>query len=119
MSSIGKSGYIDRAQAHMHLLGVSLTMVLNPGTPEAKTVLDVRHYDFHDQRSYNLSKPIHVTAGEPIQLTCTYNPTLAQQLPILRKAPPHFVTWGDGSTDEMCIGLAWISHSLPNSHASL
>jgi hypothetical protein len=119
MSSIGQNGYIDRVQAHMHLLGVSLTIVLNPGTPEAKTVLDVRHYDFHDQRSYNLSTPIAVSAGEPVQVTCTYNPTLAQQLPILRKTPPHFVTWGDGSTDEMCIGLAWISHSLPNPHDSL
>jgi hypothetical protein len=119
MSSIAKNGYIDRVQAHMHLLGVSFTMVLNPGTPEAKTVLDVRSYNFHDQRSYNLASPIAVTAGEPVQVTCTYNPVLAQQLPILRKAPPHFVTWGDGSTDEMCIGLAWISHSLPDSHDSL
>jgi hypothetical protein len=119
MSSISKSGYIDRVQAHMHLLGVSFTMVLNPGTPKARTVLDVRHYNFDDQRSYNLKKPIHVTANEPVKVTCTYNPALAQQLPILRKAPPHFVTWGDGSTDEMCIGLAWISHTLPNPHDSL
>jgi hypothetical protein len=119
LSGIGKSGYIDRVQAHMHLLGVSFTMVLNPGTPEAKTVLDVPDYNFHDQKSYNLATPIAVTAGEPVEITCTYNPTLAQQLPILRKAPPHFVTWGDGSTDEMCIGLAWISHSLPHSHDSL
>jgi hypothetical protein len=119
LSGIAKSGYIDRVQAHMHLLGVSFTMVLNPGTPEAKTVLDVGSYNFHDQRSYNLATPIAVTAGEPVQITCTYNPTLAQQLPILRKAPPHFVTWGDGSTDEMCIGLAWISRTLPNPHASL
>jgi hypothetical protein len=118
-SSIGKTGYIDRVQAHMHLLGVSFSMVLNPGTPEAKTVLDVPDYNFHYQRSYNLTTPVHVTAGEPVQVTCTYNPTLAQQLPILRKAPPHFVTWGDGSTDEMCIGLAWISASLPNTHDSL
>jgi hypothetical protein len=119
MSGISKSGYIDRVQAHMHLLGVSFTMVLDPGTPEAKTVLNVPSYNFHDQKSYNLATPIAVTAGEPVRITCTYNPTLAQQLPILRKAPPHFVTWGDGSTDEMCIGLAWISRSLPNSHAAL
>jgi len=119
MSSINKSGYIVRVQAHMHLLGVSFTMTLNPGTPRAKTVLNVPDYNFHDQRSYNLASPISVSAGEPVQVTCTYNPTLAQELPILRKAPPHFVTWGDGSTDEMCIGLAWISHSLPNPHDSL
>ncbi len=119
LSSINKSGFIDRVQAHMHLLGVSFTMVLNPGTPEAKTVLNVPSYNFHDQRSYNLSAPISVTAGEPIQVTCTYDPTLAQELPILRKAPPHFVTWGDGSTDEMCIGLAWISSVLPDTHDSV
>ncbi len=115
-SSIGKSGYIVRVQAHMHLLGVSFTMVLNPGTPQAKTVLDVPNYDFHYQRSYNLATPIPVTAGEPVQINCHYDPTLAQELPILRKAPPHFVTWGDGSTDEMCIGLAWTSSTLPNQH---
>ena len=55
LSSINKSGYIVRVQAHMHLLGVAFTMVLNPGTPEAKTVLDVPDYNFHYQRSYNLS----------------------------------------------------------------
>ena len=113
MSSIDKSGYIVRVYAHMHLLGVGFTMVLNPGTPEAKTVLNVPNYNFHDQRSYNLTTPVPVTAGEPVQVTCTYDPTLAQELPILRKAPPHFVTWGDGSTDEMCIGLAWTSKRPP------
>jgi len=118
ISPIDKSGYIVRVYAHMHLLGVAFTMVLNPGTKEAKTVLDVPNYNFHDQRSYNLAAPVRVSAGEPVQITCTYDPTLAQELPILRKVPPHFVTWGDGSTDEMCIGLAWTSSVLPRRSAS-
>jgi len=119
LSSINQTGYIDRVQAHMHLLGVAFTMVLDPGTPRARTVLDVPDYNFHYQRSYNLTTPVHVTSGEPVEVTCTYDPILAQELPILRKAPPHFVTWGDGSTDEMCIGLAWISKTLPDGHAAL
>ena len=57
---IGKSGYIVRVQAHMHLLGRSFTMVLNPGTPQAKTVLDVPNYNFHYQKAYNLRTPIPV-----------------------------------------------------------
>jgi len=118
ISRIDKSGYIVRTYAHMHLLGTAFSMVLNPGTPEAKTVLNVANYNFDDQRSYNLSAPIPVTAGETIKVTCTYRPTLAQELALLRKAPPHFVTWGDGSTDEMCIGIAWTSSVLPNSHDS-
>jgi Copper type II ascorbate-dependent monooxygenase, C-terminal domain len=113
------SGYIVRAQAHMHLLGQSFKLVLNPGTPEAQTVLNVPDYNFHYQKAYDLAKPVPVKAGEPLQVTCTYNPTLGQELPILRKAPPHFVTWGDGSSDEMCLGLSWISATLPNPHAAL
>jgi Copper type II ascorbate-dependent monooxygenase, C-terminal domain len=116
---IAKSGYIVRAQAHMHLLGRSFTMVLNPGTPQARTVLEVGNYNFHYQKAYNLSVPIRVAAGDKLQVNCTYDPQLAQELPILRRAPAHFVTWGDGSSDEMCIGLAWTSASLPDSHDSL
>ena len=39
----------------------------------AGTVLDVPNYNFHYQKAYNLAKPIHVTAGEPLQVTCTYD----------------------------------------------
>jgi hypothetical protein len=103
----------------MHLLGRSFTMVLNPGTPQAKTVLDVPNYNFDYQKAYNLKTPIPVTAGDKLQVNCTYDPHLAQELPILRKAPAHYVTWGDGSSDEMCIGAAWTSASLPDSHDSV
>jgi len=118
-SRMSTGGYLVRIAPHMHLLGVGFTMVLDPGTPEAKTVLSVPHYDFHHQLSYNLATPIPVTAGEPVQITCAYDPTLSQELPILRKVPPHFVTWGNGSTDEMCVGVSWTSASLPNRHSPL
>ena len=102
---IREPGYIVRTTAHMHLLGRSMTMVIDPGTPQAKTILDVPNYDFNYQRSYDLSKWVKVQRGDTVQFTCTYDPTLAQELPALRKAPAHFVTWGDGSSDEMCLGL--------------
>jgi hypothetical protein len=118
-SHLNTGGYLVRIAPHMHLLGVGFTMVTNPGTTEAKTVLNVPNYDFHHQRAYNLAAPVRVTADEPVQITCTYDPTLAQELPILRKVPPHFVTWGDGSTDEMCVGVTWTSATLPDAHDSL
>jgi hypothetical protein len=116
---IGKSGDIVRVQAHMHLMGRNVTMVLNPGTPQAKTVLDVPNYNFDYQKAYNLKTPIPVTAGDKLQVNCTYDPRLAQELPVLRKAPSHYVTWGDGSSDEMCIGLAWTSASVPSPNSAL
>ena len=112
---IASKGYIVRVGAHMHLTGVSFTMVLNPGTPEAKTILNVPDYNFHYQKAYNLKTPVAVSPGDKVQVNCTYNPKLAQELPILRKVAPHFITWGDGSSDEMCLGLMWTSSTLPNS----
>ena len=116
--TIGRDGYLVRAQAHMHLLGRSFSMVLNPGTPQARTVLNVPDYNFDYQKAYNLSTPIPVKAGDKIQVNCTYDPTLAQKLPVLRRAPAHFVTWGDGSSDEMCLGLVWTSPSVPTTHSA-
>ncbi len=112
-STVGSPGYVVRTQAHMHLLGVSFSMVLDPGTAKQRTILDVPRYDFHNQKAYNLGEPIPVAKGDTVKITCTYDPTLAQELPSLRKAPPHFVTWGDGSSDEMCIGLMWMSKAAP------
>ena len=102
---IRSPGYIVRTTAHMHLLGRSMTMTVNPGTPRADTVLNVPNYDFNYQRSYDLKHWVKVEPGDKVQMTCTYDPSLASELPALRKAPAHFVTWGDGSSDEMCLGL--------------
>ena len=102
---VGQTGIIVRLGVHMHLLGRGMKIVLDPGTPKAQTLLDVTNYNFHYQRSYNLKVPVPVKPTDTIGVTCTYDPTLAQQLPALRRVPPHFVTWGDGSSDEMCLAL--------------
>jgi len=99
------AGKIVRLTAHMHLLGRGMTIVLNPGTPSAKTLLDVTNYNFDYQRSYNLATPVTTVRGDTIGVTCTYDPKLRQELPQLRKLPPRYVTWGDGSSDEMCLAL--------------
>jgi hypothetical protein len=111
---IGMAGYIVRDMAHMHLTGVSETLTLNPGTPQSQTIMDVPDYNFHYQRAYNLKNWVKVTAGESIKVSCTYDPRLAQEVPALRSLPPHFITWGDGSSDEMCLGLIWEVPLNPN-----
>ena len=102
---LGTTGSIVRLGVHMHLLGRQMKIVLDPGTPRARTLLDVTDYNFHYQRSYNLKAPVPITASDTIGVTCTYDPALAQELPALRRVPPHFITWGDGSSDEMCLAL--------------
>jgi hypothetical protein len=102
---VNQAGTIVRTAAHMHLLGQGMQITLNPGTPGQRTILNVPNYNFHFQRAYDLQRPIPVVPGDKIQVTCTYDPTLRQELPSLRNLPPRFVTWGDGSSDEMCLGL--------------
>jgi len=102
---VGHYGNIVRIGAHMHLLGLTLKVVLNPGTPQAQVLLNDLHYDFHYQRAWNLAKPVPVTPSDRIQVTCTYDPRLRQEIPYLRYLPPQYITWGDGSADEMCLAI--------------
>jgi hypothetical protein len=102
---IGPDKTIVRLGVHMHLLGRGMTIVLDPGTPKARTLLDVTNYNFDYQRSYTLKHPVATGPGDTIGVTCTYDPTLRQELPQLRKLPPRYVTWGDGSSDEMCLAM--------------
>jgi hypothetical protein len=98
------AGQIVRLTAHMHLLGRGMQIVLDPGTPRARTLLDVTNYNFDYQRSYDI-EPVTVSPGDRLQVTCTYDPTLRQKLADTRNLPPRFVTWGDGSSDEMCLAI--------------
>jgi len=93
------------ALGHMHLLGRSIKIELNPGTTEAQTLLDVSLFNFDDQKLQPLPVPVYLKPGDMVRVTCTHDATLRRQLPQLRKLPPRYVIWGDGTSDEMCLGL--------------
>ncbi|MEQ4715675.1 monooxygenase [Nonomuraea sp. B19D2] len=94
---------------HMHLLGRSIKVELNPGTPQARTLLDVPNYDFDDQSLRVLPTPVKVKKGDVVRVTCTHDAGLRAQLPQLQKLPPRYVVWGDGTSDEMCLGIAIVT----------
>jgi hypothetical protein len=94
---------------HMHMLGRSLKVELNPGTPNAKVLLDVPQFDFDNQRLMTLPSPVEVGPGDTLRTTCTHDAGLRKQLPQLSKLPPRYVVWGDGTSDEMCIGIMTVS----------
>ena len=52
-----------------------------------------------------MPSPVDVNPGDIVRVTCTHDATLRQKLPQLRNLPPRYVVWGDGTTDEMCLGL--------------
>ncbi|MDT5036613.1 MAG: hypothetical protein QOE03_1798 [Micromonosporaceae bacterium] len=93
------------AAGHMHLLGRSIKIELNPDTPGGRTLLDVPNYNFDDQAIRPLPAPVAVKPGDTLRVTCTHDAGLRRLLPQLRTVPPRYVVWGDGTSDEMCLGM--------------
>ncbi len=100
---VDEPGRVYALAGHMHLLGTRVTVQLNPGRPGARTLLDVNPYNFHDQRSVPLPRPVTVRAGDVLRVTCTHDASLRPN--VLPGVPPRYVVWGDGTTDEMCLGI--------------
>jgi hypothetical protein len=97
------------ALGHMHLLGRSIKIELNPGTSAAQTLLDVPSFNFDDQELHVLPTPVQVKPGDTVRVTCTHDAALRRMLPQLKKLPPRYVVYGDGTSDEMCLGLLTVS----------
>jgi hypothetical protein len=105
-------GTIYAMAGHMHLLGRSIKVELNPDTPDARILLDVPSYNFDDQSMRPLAKPVTVKAGDTLRVTCTHDATLRKRLPALQGLPARYVVWGDGTSDEMCLGMAIWSRAV-------
>jgi hypothetical protein len=99
------AGYIQSVGAHMHMLGVSMVVTLNKGTADEQVLLNQPAYNFDLQRGTALVPPVHVTRSDRITVSCTYNPILRSLLPQTRALPNRYITWGDGSSDEMCLAI--------------
>lgn len=97
------------SRGHMHLLGRSISVELNPGTSQAQMLLDVPVFDFDDQALNVFDTPVAVKAGDTLRVTCTHDAGLRSQLPQLENLPPRYVVWGEGTSDEMCLGMLTIA----------
>jgi hypothetical protein len=102
---VPRAATVYAVAGHMHLLGRSIKIELNPGTAGARVLLDVPRYNFDDQAIHPLAEPVALKAGDKLRVTCTHDATLRSQLPQLQGTAPRYVVWGDGTSDEMCLGL--------------
>ena len=56
-----------------------------------------------------LPSPVEIGPGDTLRVTCTHDAALREQVPQLKKLAPRYVVWGDGTSDEMCIGIMAVS----------
>jgi hypothetical protein len=100
-----EGGTVYAVAGHMHLLGRSIKIELNPGKPGGTTLLDIPGYNFDDQAIRPLATPMKIKSGDVLRVTCTHDAGLRKLLPQLQPLPARYVVWGDGTSDEMCLGL--------------
>jgi mono/diheme cytochrome c family protein len=86
---------------HMHTRGYDIRIQLN-----GQTLLHIPRWNFHWQDAYYLAKPVDANVGDTIRVTCRFdNSKIKQPLVNGKLLKPRYVLWGEGTTDEMCLGL--------------
>ena len=79
---------------HMHELGRSFRMTLNPEGENPVILLDIPRWDFHWQDSYQFVEPLTLKPGDVLRMECVWDNRKADA--------PRYVVWGEGTSDEMC-----------------
>lgn len=97
------------AAGHMHLLGREIRLEVNPGTPEARTVLHIKPWDFDDQGAKPV-RPVRLDEGDTVRVTCRHVQWLRDRLPAFEGQEERYVVWGEGTTDEMCLGMLQVAY---------
>lgn len=99
---------------HMHLLGTSISVALQPAVGEEECLVDIADWDFGWQQIYQFTPEAHRTVqpGDRLALTCVYDNSASNQ-PVVNgvQLSPTAVTWGESTFDEMC--LAYLLYKVP------
>lgn len=100
-----RTGFIYSAWAHMHLLGRSFQMDLVRPLGGRQCLLRIPAWDFHWQSAYQFTHAVYAAPGDQIEVRCEWDNSAANQ-PAFdgMPQPPRDVTYGERTTDEMCIG---------------
>jgi mono/diheme cytochrome c family protein len=101
---VRQNGLALGVTGHMHLRGTVFQLELNPGTSQARVLLSIPRWDFNWQGQYWFKEPIPLRAGDKIRITCTYDNSGPVLGPDRQPMMPRYMTWGEGTTDEMCLG---------------
>jgi hypothetical protein len=97
---------------HMHLLGKEMTVDATLPDGDKKKLVRVNDYDFNWQTIYSFKEPMKLPAGTKLNMAARFdnssdninNPS----------DPPREVTWGEQTTDEMCI--AFLFYTVDSEH---
>jgi Copper type II ascorbate-dependent monooxygenase, C-terminal domain len=89
---------INSVLPHMHRLGLETRVTVQRASGEREVLVLIPRWQFHWQREYHLAEPVRFNPGDKLLLRCDHgNRTRAAR------------TWGEDSSDEMCIAFLYVS----------
>jgi Copper type II ascorbate-dependent monooxygenase, N-terminal domain/Copper type II ascorbate-dependent monooxygenase, C-terminal domain len=106
---VSRGVVVHSALLHMHRLGRSGQIAVQRLGARA-VLLAIRRWAFDWQREYYFAEPETIAPGERLSIRCVHdNSRRGQPLINGRRRRPRMVTWGENSSDEMCIGFLYVS----------
>ncbi len=92
---------------HMHLLGRNMVMTATYPDGTSEELIKILDWDFNWQNTYYFEKPIDLPKGTVVKVVAHFDNS--DQNPRNPSKPPKTVGFGEGTTDEMCIGFIAIT----------
>lgn len=86
---------------HMHLLGKQMKVWAKTPAGDEVPLIWIKDWDFNWQLGYGFAKPVSLPQGSVIHAEAVYDNTVDN--PHNPNSPPKLVTWGEETTDEMCL----------------
>jgi hypothetical protein len=98
---------------HMHLFGKRGRLeIRDPGGGNEECIVEIPEWDFNWQGSHILEQPLILPADRELHLQCWWDNS-AENQPIVDGEPlePVDRDWGDGTLDEMCLGIMFVTEA--------
>ncbi len=93
---------VHTSALHMHTLGTRARLEVVRQEVPTQCLLDIPRWDFNWQNSFRFQEPKVVLPGDHLAIECHWD----------NSAPgARDVNWGDGTNDEMCLGILYITPS--------
>ena len=88
---------------HMHLLGRSMKVIATYPDGSRQPLIYIDDWDFHWQGTYTFARPVPLAGGTRIDVEAVFDNSSANRRN--PNAPSRDVSWGEETTDEMCIAF--------------
>jgi hypothetical protein len=95
---------------HMHLLGKSATAKIRRFDGTEDCLIDIPNWDFSWQGGVDFAEPATLNPGDQLHLECHWDNSMENQ-PVIdgRQRVPSDSNWGEGTGDEMCLGIFYMT----------